>query len=148
MSRTFSIKEVAEKFALPISTIHFYDKKGLLPFVSKNKSGHRAFTPSDLSLIHTICCLKNTGMPIGDIRKYIELCLLGPDTIEQRKTLMKAHKCKIMAQQEELLKDLQEIDKKIERYDDPNARKIITAEINHIIEEKKRENLESAFKKR
>lgn len=52
-----------------------------------------------------------------------------------------------MAQQEELLKDLQEIDKKIERYDDPNARKIITAEINHIIEEKKRENLGSAFKK-
>ena len=47
MAETYTIKEVAEKFDLTISTIRFYDKKGLLPFVAKNDSGYREFTESD-----------------------------------------------------------------------------------------------------
>lgn len=38
MAETYTIKEVAEKFDLTISTIRFYDKKGLLPFVADRKS--------------------------------------------------------------------------------------------------------------
>ncbi|WP_369473136.1 MerR family transcriptional regulator [Secundilactobacillus kimchicus] len=58
---TYAIGDVAEKFNLSISTIRYYDKRGLLPFVSKNKSGHRAFTDSDLKMLYTVCCLKDTG---------------------------------------------------------------------------------------
>lgn len=61
MLETYTIKDVAEKFNLTISTIRYYDKKGLLPFVEKNTSGYREFTNSDLSMIHTICCLKIQG---------------------------------------------------------------------------------------
>lgn len=35
MLETYTIKDVAEKFNLTISTIRYYDKKGLLPFVEK-----------------------------------------------------------------------------------------------------------------
>ncbi|EGP8367258.1 MerR family DNA-binding transcriptional regulator, partial [Listeria monocytogenes] len=53
---TYSIKEVSKIFNLSIYTLRYYDKQGLLPFVSKNQSGYREFTESDLNLIHTICC--------------------------------------------------------------------------------------------
>ncbi|MGC6768365.1 MerR family transcriptional regulator [Enterococcus sp. LJL51] len=94
---TYSIKEVSELFSLSIPTIHFYDKQGLLPFVSKNSSGHRAFTESDLYLMQPICCLKNTGMPIKDIRAFIDCVLKGPDTIAARKELLSTHKSNVLA---------------------------------------------------
>ncbi len=67
---TYTIKEVAQKVGLSIYTLRFYDKQGLLPFVMRNTAGYRTFTDSDLSIIHTICCLKNTDMKISDIRQY------------------------------------------------------------------------------
>ncbi len=52
--------------------------------VARNSSGYRAFTDGDLSLIHTISCLKNTGMTIKDIRRYIDYVMQGPhDPAEQ-----------------------------------------------------------------
>jgi DNA-binding transcriptional MerR regulator len=74
---TYTIKEVSEIFDLSIYTLRYYDKQGLLPFVSKNASGYREFTESDLGFIYTICCLKNTGMPLKDIRTYIDYCMQG-----------------------------------------------------------------------
>lgn len=64
---TYTIKEVADKVGLSAYTLRFYDKQGLLPFVSRNESGYRAFTDGDLHLLHTIICLKNTGMAISAI---------------------------------------------------------------------------------
>ena len=67
----YSINDVAVRFKLSVHTIRFYDKKGLLPFVLRNQKGNRVFTESDLNMIQTICCLKDTGMLIRDIKKYI-----------------------------------------------------------------------------
>ena len=116
MAKTYTIKEVAEKFGLTISALRFYDKKGLLPFVAKNDSGYREFTESDLNLIHTVCCLKNTGMPIHEIRQYIDYCMDGSKTIPQRKALLQAHKAEVLRQQAQLTENLKEIDTKIDLF--------------------------------
>jgi len=81
----YTIKDISKILGLSIYTIRFYDKQGLLPFVSRNKSGNRAFTESDLDLFKMICCLKKTGMQIKDIKKYIDLCMKGASTIDLRK---------------------------------------------------------------
>lgn len=122
---TYSIKEVAEMFDLSVYTLRYYDKQGLMPFVVKNPSGYRAFTESDLSLIHTICCLKNTGMPIKEIRKYIEYCMAGPQTAPQRRVLMEAHRKKIEDEMTKLRENLVEIDHKLDIYTDPHAEQIL-----------------------
>lgn len=136
MLETYTIKDVAEKFNLTISTIRYYDKKGLLPFVEKNTSGYREFTNSDLSMIHTICCLKNTGMPINEIKQYIDYCMVGSKTISQRKALLQAHKEAVLAQQAQLLESLEEIDTKLNRYNSPTAKQIIDNQIEYVKAEK------------
>lgn len=93
---TYSIKEVSKIFNLSIYTLRYYDKQGLLPFVSKNQSGYREFTESDLNLIHTICCLKNTGMSLKQIRTYIDYCMEGPVSIEARKQLLLDHRAAVL----------------------------------------------------
>lgn len=147
MNKTYSIGEVAEMFHLSISTLHYYDKKGLLPFVEKNDSGHRAFTESDLQFIQTICCLKDTDMPIKDIRTYINYCMEGPSTIEKRKALLLAHKRQVLAKQEKIIKSLEGIDQKIEHYSLKNADFFIEEQLAYAMEEKRINHLANPFKK-
>ena len=145
MTETYSIKDVADYFNLSISTIRYYDKKGLLPFVAKNDSGYRVFTRSDMALIQTIVCLKNTGMPIKDIKQYIEYCMAGTSTIPQRRTLLIKHKRQVIQQQQILAENLKEIDTKITRYASDNAEDIIGEQIKYMEDEKKSLNLPDPF---
>ena len=136
---TYTIKDVAKITRLSIFTIRFYDKEGLLPFVSRNKSGIRVFTESDINQIMTICCLKNTGMQIKDIKKYIDYCMEGADTIDSRKELFVEHRNEIINQINALNENLKLIDSKLKIYSSPNAAEIIN-EYRRIVDDQKREN--------
>ncbi len=133
---SFTINDIAKQFKLSPHTIRFYDKEGLLPFVSRNKSGNREFTESDLNLFRLICCLKNTGMSIKGIKKYIDLVMEGSDTIVQRYRLLKDHRSEIIKQMEALQDNLSLIDSKIETYRSPEAAKIIKEKLGMVSEEK------------
>lgn len=142
---TYTIKQVAEKTQLSIYTLRFYDKQGLLPFVSRNASGYRAFTEGDLHLLQTICCLKDTGMKISDIRQYIAYVMQGPATISQRKHLLRQHRQAIMAQQAAIQRNLQEIDMKLAIYESPAATTLVTEELAVAQAEKAANNLANPF---
>ncbi|MDD7794423.1 MerR family transcriptional regulator [Clostridium sp. 'White wine YQ'] len=138
---TYSIKDVSEILGLSIYTIRFYDKEGLLPFVSKNKSGHREFTESDLGLFKVICCLKNSGMQIKEIKKYIELCMESANNIESRKNLLVEHRKEIVNQIDSLTEMLKVIDFKIDMYEAPNAVEIVNEQRKQACTEKRENNL-------
>lgn len=125
---TYTIKQVADKTGLSIYTLRFYDKQGLLPFVARNQSGYRTFTEGDLHLLHTITCLKNTGMTIADIRQYIGYVMQGPTSVPQRQRLLHAHREAILARLALIQDNLKEIDFKLNIYDAPNATDLVAQE--------------------
>ena len=132
-------------FDISAYTIRFYDKEGLLPFVSRNKSGNREFTESDLNLFKIIYCLKNTGMQIKDIKKYIDLCMEGTDTIDIREKLLIEHRKGIIQQMDALKENLSLIDAKIEIYKSPNAVAIVNEQLRKAYDEKRKNNLQQAL---
>ncbi|MCB8816120.1 MerR family transcriptional regulator [Desulfosporosinus shakirovi] len=113
----YSISQVAEKFDLTAHTIRYYDKEGLLPFIDRNKAGNREFSDGDLEWVKLICCLKNTGMPIKQIKLYIEWCLQGDDTLEIRRQMFIDHRKEVLKQMDDLKENLKTIDYKLELYD-------------------------------
>ena len=137
----YSIKDISEMFNVSIYTIRFYDKEGLLPFVLRNKAGNRVFTESDVGLFRTICCLKDTGMQIKDIKKYIDLCMEGAGTIDLRKKLLSEHQEAIISQINDLNKNLDPVRSKIEKYGSVNAFEIISEERRMVQDEKLEKNL-------
>lgn len=138
---TYTIKDISKMFGLSIYTIRFYDKEGLLPFVLRNKSGNRVFTESDVSLFRTICCLKNTGMQLKDIKKYIDFCMEGASTIDLRKKLLLEHQEVILGQINDLNENLDLIRSKIDKYSSPDAVQIINADRKKVHAEKCENNL-------
>ena len=68
----YSISEVAQKLNLTVYTLRYYDKEGLMPFVERTPSGTRLFKESDIGALKVIECLKSTGMPIKEIKSFID----------------------------------------------------------------------------
>ena len=89
----------------------------MLPFVSRSKSGSRQFSETDLDMIRLICCLKNSGMAIKDIKRYIDLFMEGDSTAPCRRQMMVDHRKSILNQIGDLKKQLSIVELKIAFYD-------------------------------
>ena len=62
----YTVGEAAKILNVAPSTIRYYDKEGLLPFVERSGGGIRMFTDENFQWLYIIDCLKKTGMPIKD----------------------------------------------------------------------------------
>lgn len=113
----YSIGEVSEMFNLPIPTLRFYDKEGLLLDLERDKSGIRVFNDKTLEALRVIECLKKSGMQIKEIKEFMHWCSLGDKTIEKRKEMFLARKEKIEEEMQELEKALSMIKFKCWYYD-------------------------------
>ncbi|MEL7655175.1 MAG: MerR family transcriptional regulator [Bacillota bacterium] len=109
---TYSIGQVAKMLNLTIYTLRYYDKEGLLPFVERTLNGTRVFKESDLDALKIIECLKATGMPIKDIKNFIDWCSLGDSSLQQRNVMFIERKAIVEAQMEELKKTMEVIEHK------------------------------------
>lgn len=110
--KTYSISEVANELNLTAYTLRYYDKEGLMPFVERTPSGKRLFKESDISSLKVIECLKSTGMPIKEIKNFIDWCSEGDSTLQQRYDMFVERKALVEAQMEELKKTMQVIEHK------------------------------------
>jgi DNA-binding transcriptional MerR regulator len=113
----YTISEAAKKLKLTASTLRFYDKEGLLPFVDRSSNGIRMFKDADFEWLRLIECLKATDMPIKEIKTFIDWYLEGDSTLQQRCEMFHERKRIVEAQIEELQKTLDMINYKCWYYD-------------------------------
>ncbi len=105
----YTVGEMARLLNVPASTLRYYDKEGLLPFVERSSGGIRVFKDSDYEWLRLIGCLKKAGMSIRDIRQYILLAMQGDSTIDDRLQMFYAQRERLldqMAQMQETLDTL------------------------------------------
>ena len=98
----YTVGEMAKRLGVPASTLRYYDKEGLLPFVGRSSGGIRVFEEKDFEWLRIIECLKKTGMSLKDIREYIELAMQGDATIAQRLEMFRKQKAVLEARMAEL----------------------------------------------
>lgn len=108
---SYTISQVAQVMGVTPSTLRYYDKEGLLPNV-KRVNGIRVFEDTDFSWLRILNCLKGTGMPIRQIKKYVDLCAEGDATLEQRYAIIKEQRQHVLDQIERLNFYLKELDYK------------------------------------
>ncbi|MGN0447484.1 MAG: MerR family transcriptional regulator [Acutalibacteraceae bacterium] len=102
----YTVGEMAKKLNVPPSTLRFYDKEGLLPFVERSSGGMRMFREEDFEWLQIIGCLKQAGMKLCDIKSFIEMAMQGDSTIGERLELITAQKKRVEEEIETLNKTL------------------------------------------
>lgn len=98
----YTVGEVAKKLGVAPSTLRYYDKEGLLPFVERSEGGMRMFKDVDYEFLKIIGCLKSTGMQLKDIKTFIEMVQRGDDSIDERLELFRKQKDAVEKQLEAL----------------------------------------------
>ena len=83
-----TIAEVSKKYGLTQDTIRYYEKIGLIPPVPRNSSGIRDFDEQSCRWIEFIKCMRNAGLSIEVLTKYVELFKEGKSTVRERKIFL------------------------------------------------------------
>lgn len=112
----YSMKEVCQMLNLPASTIRYYDKEGLLPFMARTEGGYRQFSEDDVGLLKIIECLKRTGMPIRDIKQFTVWVQQGDASLKERYEMFLERKKAVQAQMEQLQETMKVIEYKCRYY--------------------------------
>ena len=97
----YTIQEVCEKTGLSAHTLRYYEKEGLLTDIGRSQGGFRQYSDENLEWLGLICCLKNTGMPLQEIARFVRLAHEGDSTLEERVELLKDHLEKIRERMDE-----------------------------------------------
>ena len=131
----YTVGEAAKVLGVAPSTIRYYDKEGLLPFVERSGGGIRVSQEKDFDWLFIIECLKKSGLYIKDIKSYIDMALKGDETIDERLALFKNQRKKVTKQMEDLQHILDTLDYKCWYYE--TAKKAGTTSVpkNMTIEE-------------
>lgn len=113
----YTIGEMAKLLNVAPSTLRYYDKEGLLPFVERSEGGMRMFKDSDYEFLKIIECLKATGMQLKDIKKFIYMVLNGDESIDDRLQLFYKQKAEVEKQLATLQKTLDTVNFKCWYYE-------------------------------
>jgi len=130
----YTVGEVAKILSVAPSTLRYYDKEGLLPFVERSNKGVRMFKDEDFEWLYIINCLKKTGLSIKDIKSFVDMSIIGDETIEQRLKLFLKQRENVLAKISELQNTLNILDYKCWYYE--TAQKKGSTEAMKYIEDK------------
>ena len=83
------IAEVSKQYGLTADTLRYYERIGLLPAVARNKSGNRDYSDVDCERIEFIKCMREAGLSIEVLTKYMHLFLEGDSTLKEREELLR-----------------------------------------------------------
>lgn len=111
------IAEVSERTGLTKDTLRWYEREGLIPEVVRGSDGRRRYDEQAIGLIQLLVRLRRTGMPVRQIRYFIDLLHEGAASHGRRKALLAEHRTQLLQQMLELQDDLSALDAKIEHYD-------------------------------
>lgn len=97
----YTIGQVSQMTALPVSTLRYYDKEGLFPEMERT-SGIRQFTDREVSALKVIECLKKSGLEIREIKQFMQWCAQGEATYPERLELFRRQRESIEEEMERL----------------------------------------------
>ncbi|MEQ4302012.1 MerR family transcriptional regulator [Plantactinospora sp. B6F1] len=88
---TYTPSAAAQRTGFSLDTLRYYERIGLLSEIGRTSGGRRVFTDDDLGWLDVLRCLRDTGMPIAQLRRYAELARQGEITLTERLALLEEH---------------------------------------------------------
>ena len=111
----FSPAEVVQRTGFSLDTLRYYEKEGLLGAIERTATGRRVYSQSDVDWLGMVRCLRDTGMPIVELRRYVELSA-DDGTIAERIALLEVHDRAVQASIAELRAQQKKVREKIAYY--------------------------------
>lgn len=116
MSTGVTIEEASARTGVTAHTLRYYERIGLLDPVPRAPGGHRRYTDDDLGRVGFLTLLRQTGMSIRDMQRFVELTRQGEHTIADRVDVLVDHRARLRAHVDLLTRHLAALETKIGVY--------------------------------
>jgi DNA-binding transcriptional MerR regulator len=113
-----TIAEAGVQYGLSTDTLRYYERIGLIPPVTRNRSGIRSYSEMDCQWVGFIKRMRTAGIPVETLIDYVRLFRQGEETRETRKAILREQRKLLAVRIAELQKTLDKLDYKIANYDD------------------------------
>lgn len=111
----YLIGDFSRLTGLGIHTLRYYEQVGLI-IPERNSGNRRRYSDKDLAWIEFIKRLKDTGMPIKEIKRYAQLRAIGDSTLQERLEMLTAHRQALNEQIRQLQEHQARLDDKMDFY--------------------------------
>ena len=115
-----TIAEVSKRYEIPVDTLRYYERIGLLPPVNRAKSGFRDYTEGDCQWVSFIKCMRAAGIQVEALIDYVALFQQGDSTREARRQILVEQKELLQGRVDEQLRTLEYLEGKIQSCDQRN----------------------------
>lgn len=112
-----TIMEISEACGLSRDTLRYYERVGLIPRVTRDKSGNREYSEKDRGWVDFIKCMRGAGIPIEILIDYVQMFENGDATRETRKALLTEQRDLLAERIAVMQKTLERLNYKISNYD-------------------------------
>ena len=114
----YTMMQACHETGMTYQGLKFYCNEGLVPNVKRDRINRRIFDERDIAWIKSLQCLRDCGMSIADMKEYMKLCLLGQDSIPERKIILERRRLLLQNQIDNLKRSIEYIDGKQKFYDE------------------------------
>ena len=114
----YTIREISEMFQLPTSTFRYYEDMKILTNIKRNTSGQRIYEDCHVNRLRTICCFKNAGMSISQLKEFFSYESEEAVHIDDILILLNNHKSEVAEQIKNLQESYAHLLKKLHYYGD------------------------------
>jgi DNA-binding transcriptional MerR regulator len=114
--KTYTIQEAAEEMEVSAHTLRYYERIGLLPSIRRGGNGRRVYSEEDLGWVYWLKLLRESGMSIQTMKRYVDVTRAGDHTIDERCAILKEHRNHLRDKIENLQGILGKLEKKVEFY--------------------------------
>ncbi|MEU0304236.1 MerR family transcriptional regulator [Streptomyces sp. NPDC006175] len=112
----YTITEVARLTGLRAHTLRWYEEMGLVTDVGRGPGGRRSYEASHLRWLDFLAQVRETGMTVADLTRYVELVRKGEGSVSERLALLEAHRCRLDDQAARLERCLRHLDARLASY--------------------------------
>ena len=110
-----SIGKFSELTGLGVHTLRYYEREGLLS-PARSQANRRVYTERDAAWAAFIRRLKETGMPLREIRRFAQLRAQGEATAAARLDMLIDHQARLSGQIVQLQEHQRALEGKIDWY--------------------------------
>ena len=115
---SYTIRQVATQFHMQPSTLRYYEDQGLLTNVERTETGQRIYEDCHIDRLRAICCFKNAGMTIDDLKKFFVYESNEPEHIDEFLDLLESRRESLDEQRRALNEAAMHVQRKLHYYGD------------------------------
>lgn len=95
---TLTVAQMSIETGVSSHTLRYYERANLIRPVDRSSGNQRRYSLADVEWVRFLLRLRQTGMPIAQMRSYAQLREQGAATVEARLRLLEEHQTALTSQ--------------------------------------------------